>query len=253
MQRGRKIPFLTFTEERSFPEDYDYTRVLDYFSDEDRDASSHDEEEEEEEEVGDVSDADASDDRGSDDDYVGGGDGDDDGDSSDDDDDDGIDFGYREDRELEKERRGKQVRRAAQGGSREAGVHVLGVVLVAKVVWGGGGGRGGRKRSARASRRGAGRGEGNGSDGNIPGGDDEWVNDDTVPQEMEFTGNPGITSARPTSALGFIQLFFTRALLNYLTEETNMYAMYCWDVLKINNALNWQGCSVGDIAHYLGL
>ena len=25
VQRGRKIPFLTFSEERSFPEDYDYT------------------------------------------------------------------------------------------------------------------------------------------------------------------------------------------------------------------------------------
>ena len=70
---------------------------------------------------------------------------------------------------------------------------------------------------------------------------------------MEFTGNPGIISDRSTSALGFIQLFFTRALLNYLTEETNMYAMYCWDVLKKTNALNWQGCSVGDIAHFLGL
>ena len=49
VQRGRKIPFLTFTEERSYPPDYDYTRVLDYFSDEDRDESSHEEEEEEEE------------------------------------------------------------------------------------------------------------------------------------------------------------------------------------------------------------
>ena len=115
VQRGRKIPFLTFTEERSFPEDYDYTRVLDYFSDEDRDESSHDDDEEEEE-VGDVSDADASDDRGSDDDYVGGGDGDDDGDSSDDDDDaDGVVFRGRENCELEKERRGKQGRRAARG------------------------------------------------------------------------------------------------------------------------------------------
>ena len=103
VQRGRKIPFLTFSEERSYPEDYDYTRVLDYFSDEDIDESSHDEEEE----VGDVSDADASDE-----DYVGGGDSSDD-DDDDDDDDDG-DFGYLEDRELEKERRGKQVRRAAR-------------------------------------------------------------------------------------------------------------------------------------------
>ena len=224
VQRGRKIPFLTFTEERSYPPDYDYTRVLDYFSDEDRDESSHEEEEEEEEEeeVGDDSDADASDDCGSDDVDVGGGDGDDDGDSSDDDDDDGVDFGYREDR--------KQVRRAARGrltrgrGSRVRGrAHGQGRV---------GGRRGGRKHSARARGRGAGRGEGSGSDGDISGVDDEWVDDDTAPQEMEFTGNPGITSDRPTSALGFIQLFFTRALLNYLTEETNMYAMYCWDVLK---------------------
>ena len=127
---------------------------------------------------------------------------------------------------------------------------MVGVMLVAKVVWGE---AGRRKRSARASGRGAGWEEGNGSDWDISGGDDEWVDDDTAPQEIEFTGNPGITSARPTTALGFIHLFFTRALLNYLTEETNMYAMYCRDVLKRNNALNWQGCSVGDIAHYLGL
>ena len=125
VQRGRKIPFLTFTEERSLPEDYDYTRVLDYFSDEDRDESSHDEEEE----VGDVSDADASDDRGSDDDYVGGGDGDDDDGDSSNDDDDGVDFGYREDRDFEKERRGKQVRRAARGRLTRAGVHVIADVV----------------------------------------------------------------------------------------------------------------------------
>ena len=32
-----------------------------------------------------------------------------------------------------------------------------------------------------------------------------------------------------------------------------MYAMYCRDVLKQNSALSWQGYSVGDIAHYLGV
>ena len=214
--------------------------MLDYLSDEDREESSHaEEEEEEEEEVGDDSDADASDDGD-----VGGGDGDDDGDSSDDDDDDddddGVDYGYREDREFEKEQRGKQVRRAAtvrltRGRGRSHGRgHAHGEGRV-------GGRRGRRKRSARASGRGAGRGEGIGSDGDISGEDDEWVDDDTASQEMEFTDNPGITSDRPTSALGSIQLFFTRALLNHLTEETNMYAMYCRDVLKRNNALNWQG------------
>ena len=157
VQRGRKIPFLTFTEERSYPPDYDYTRVLDYFSDEDREESRH-EEEEEEEEVGDDSDADASDDGD-----VGGGDGDDDGDSSDDDDDDddggGVDYGYREDREFEKEQRGKQVRRAVTGrltrgrgcsrgrgrargegcvGGGEAGEEESVVYVLADVVQGGG-------------------------------------------------------------------------------------------------------------------
>ena len=63
VQRGRKVPFLTFTEESNYPPNYDCTRVLDYFSDDDRDKNSH---EEEEEEVGDDSDADACDDRGSD-------------------------------------------------------------------------------------------------------------------------------------------------------------------------------------------
>ena len=60
-------------------------------------------------------------------------------------------------------------------------------------------------------------------------------------------------TAVPTTALGFVQLFLTRALLNYLTEETNMYAIYCRDVLRQPYALHWQGCTVTDIAHYLGL
>ena len=58
------------------------------------------------------------------------------------------------------------------------------------------------------------------------------INPPPPKKEMEFAGNPGIISDRPTSALGFIQLFLTRALLNYLTEETNMYVMYCRDILK---------------------
>ena len=114
VQMGKRIPYLTFTEECSYPPDYDYLWVLDYFSDEDREEGIHEEEEEEEEEAGDDSDADASDDHGSGGGDVGGGDGDDDDDSSDDDDD-GGDYGYREDRDFVKEQRGRQVWRAARG------------------------------------------------------------------------------------------------------------------------------------------
>ena len=116
---------------------------------------------------------------------------------------------------------------------------MLGVVLVAKVVWGG------RKHSAHASGRGAGRVMG--VMGIFQG--DMMILPHRKWNLLATPESPVLT----TSALGFIQLFFTRALLNYLPEETNMYAMYCRDLLKRNNALNWQGCSVGDIAHYLGL
>ena len=83
--------------------------------------------------------------------------------------------------------------------------------------------------------------------------DGGWVTHDTPPQEHEFTANTGITVPIPTTPLGFIQLFITRELLNFIMEETNSYALYCCDVLKQPSALDWQGCTVTDIAHYLGL
>ena len=111
-------------------------------------------------------------------------------------------------------------------------------------------GRGwGKKAGTRACCREGGGGDDNGDSS----GDDAWVDDDIAPQEMEFTAFCGMNTPVPTTVLGFIQLFLTRTLLNYLAEETNMHGMYCRDVLKQKNALNWQGCSVGDIAHYLGL
>ena len=83
--------------------------------------------------------------------------------------------------------------------------------------------------------------------------DEGWVDDDTPPQELEFTGTPGMTCNMPTTVLGFVQLFLTRELLLYLTEETNKYAIYCRDVLKQGPARHWQGCNVTDMAQYLGL
>ena len=57
----------------------------------------------------------------------------------------------------------------------------------------------------------------------------------------------------PTTPLSFIQLFLTRELLNYLTEEANSYGLYCRDVCQRTSAKNWLGCSVADISQNLGL
>ena len=62
--------------------------------------------------------------------------------------------------------------------------------------------------------------------------DTDWTDDDEAPQEHEFTAIPGMQVPTPTSALGFIQLFLTREILNFVAEETNRYALYCRDVLR---------------------
>ena len=87
-------------------------------------------------------------------------------------------------------------------------------------------------------------------------GEDEgegWVEDDTAPQEMEFTAVPGFRHAMPTTPLGFIQLFITSELLMYVVEETNKYAEYCREVLKRPHAKLWTGCNLKDLANYLCL
>ena len=84
-------------------------------------------------------------------------------------------------------------------------------------------------------------------------GDAGWVDDGTPPQEYEFTGDPGMPGPIPTTPLGFVQLFLTREVLIFLTEETHSYALYCRDILKQGAARLWQGCNISDIAHFLGL
>ena len=95
--------------------------------------------------------------------------------------------------------------------------------------------------------------DGGGHDGGRESDSDEWIDDDTAPQEHEYTAVPGMTRPVPTSPLGFIQLFLTRELLNYVAEETNKYALYCRDTLRRPAARQWQGCNISDIANFLGL
>ena len=226
-KKSLNVPFLTATELRKLTPKK-YPRILDYYSDDDY----------EHPELIRGSDVEAGDDSGSD--YHA--ERTDTSSSSDEDDDGGEDHGeksgydtVRRGTRVCREARGRMPRRDRGGGSRKRG-------------------RGRRMRS----RVSVGRGEGGVSEGESDGdiiqkADDGWVDDDTPLQELFFTDDPGMPSGTHTTALCFIQLFLTRELLNFITEETNMYALYCHDVLKKENALNWQGCTVADIAHYLGL
>ena len=109
--QGKKIPLRPRTRRNPYPEEYDYTRVLQYFSD-DEDDDSMRVEEDEEGEAGDASANDSgseyhvSDSDVHDDDFS----------------DDGLDVGYEEDvafqKELQKDKakqRGKRVRRVVHG------------------------------------------------------------------------------------------------------------------------------------------
>ena len=68
-----------------------------------------------------------------------------------------------------------------------------------------------------------------------------------------FTVAPGLTVPVPTTPLGFVQLFLTRELLEYLVAETSDYARYCRVELKKACSYKWRGCNLQDIANYLGL
>ena len=68
-----------------------------------------------------------------------------------------------------------------------------------------------------------------------------------------FTAAPGLTVPVPTTPLGFVQLFLTREVLEYLVAETSDYARYCRVELKKASSYKWCGCNLQDIAHYLGL
>ena len=68
-----------------------------------------------------------------------------------------------------------------------------------------------------------------------------------------FTAAPGLTVPVPTTPLGFVQLFLTWEVLEYLVAETSDYARYCRVGLNKASSYKWRGCNLQDIAHYLGL
>ena len=57
----------------------------------------------------------------------------------------------------------------------------------------------------------------------------------------------------PTTIVGFLQLFLTLELLQFLTEETNNYASYVRDELGLTRSYNWDPVTVAEMARYLGM
>ena len=57
----------------------------------------------------------------------------------------------------------------------------------------------------------------------------------------------------PTTPVGFLQLFLTLELLQFLTDETNTYASYVRDELGLTKSYRWVDCSLSDMARYLGM
>ena len=108
-----------------------------------------------------------------------------------------------------------------------------------------------RGKGGRARRKGRGRGRAAppaGSDS-----DEGWSEDPTPPVMHPFTVAPVLTVPVPATPLGFVQLFLTRELLEYLVAETSDSARYCRVELKKTLSYIWRGCNLKDIANYLGL
>ena len=115
----------------------------------------------------------------------------------------------------------------------------------------GGRARGGARRKGRG--RGRGRGQGRGAPPSGSDSDEGWSEDPTPPVMHPFTVAPGLTVPVPTTPLGFVQLFLTRELLEYMVAKTCDYARYCRVELKKARSYSWRGCNLQDIANYLGL
>ena len=85
------------------------------------------------------------------------------------------------------------------------------------------------------------------------GANEGWSEDPTPPIQHPFTAIPGIQVPLPTTPLGFLQLFITKELLEYLMEETNDYACFMRTELQKTRSYVWNGCTTSDICSYLGL
>nr|XP_045590883.1 piggyBac transposable element-derived protein 4-like [Procambarus clarkii] len=86
-----------------------------------------------------------------------------------------------------------------------------------------------------------------------PNPDDAWSSDNTPPFVDSFTATPGLTVPVPTTPVQFIQLFLTRALIEYITVETNKYARQFIQNASRRTMRMWQEVSLKEMARYLGL
>ena len=108
----------------------------------------------------------------------------------------------------------------------------------------------GRRRRRRVSAR-----RDSGSVRPPPHSDDDagWSQDPTPPDLLDFSGRPGMNVPIPTTLLGFLQLFITRELLEYLTVETNSYANYIRNEVRRPDVMDWTPVTVQDIAVFMGM
>ena len=87
----------------------------------------------------------------------------------------------------------------------------------------------------------------------VPSDGDEWTQDPTPPNLHRFTGIPGLNVPAPSTILGFLQLFITRELLEFLAAETNAYAHHMRNEVRRPDLMAWVPVTVRDIAVFLGL
>ena len=111
----------------------------------------------------------------------------------------------------------------------------------------------------RATRPARGRGRRQGGVRRTPQGDSDsdvdesgWTQDPTPPGLHPFTAQPGLKVTMLTTLLGFLQLFITRELLEYLQEETNAYAKYMREDMQSPTAQPWTPVSLAEMARFLG-
>ena len=81
---------------------------------------------------------------------------------------------------------------------------------------------------------------------------DFWCTDNQMPNVENFLAFPGMKETIPDSALGFIQLFISRELLEHLLIETNKYARQ-FQSSHENKSKEWKPVTLTELAKYLGL
>ncbi|XP_069176223.1 piggyBac transposable element-derived protein 5-like [Procambarus clarkii] len=82
---------------------------------------------------------------------------------------------------------------------------------------------------------------------------DEWNRSNTPPIVDNFTATPGLTIPLPATPLQFLQLFFTRAVVEYLEYETNLHATHVIHLMAESARKTWKPVSVKEMARYLAL